>query len=166
MAHITELRTTHNAIRRTHNNFNSDLSCLAGFIVSNFIFFYPHINLPTNQYCNMLMCEWHKAVLTTGQLAVQLYPTTAGKHRCCTSYTVVHYVVLLTMGILMPKTCGDKGRWINFICVASSWVTALPSFTMHGHMNIKSKRCVDLCIYGVPYPTVFVTQGSMEWKNA
>jgi hypothetical protein len=31
----------------------------------------------------------------------------------------------------------DKERWINFVSVASSWIISLPSFTMHGLMNIK-----------------------------
>jgi hypothetical protein len=37
----------------------------------------------------------------------------------------------------VPETCWQKGRWINFICVASSWIITLPCFTMHGHMNVK-----------------------------
>jgi hypothetical protein len=40
--------------------------------------------------------------------------------QCCTSCVVVQFIAFQTMDILMPETCWDKERWINFICVASS----------------------------------------------
>jgi hypothetical protein len=32
-------------------------------------------------------------------------------------------------------------QWINFVCVASSWIISLPSDMMHGHMNTKKQKC-------------------------
>jgi hypothetical protein len=73
-------------------------------------------------------------VHTTGGPAL---PDHSQQYQCCTSYAVVHYIVLLTMGILMAETCWDERRWLNFICVASSWIIALPCFTMHSHKKVK-----------------------------
>jgi hypothetical protein len=60
------------------------------------------------------------------------------QYQCLTSYAAVHYIVLLMMGILMPKTCWAKEQWINFICVASSWFTTLPKMKFSSHRNRKT----------------------------
>jgi hypothetical protein len=49
------------------------------------------------------------------------------QNQCCTSYAVIHCIVLLTMGILMPETCWDKDRWIHFVRGTSSGIITLPS---------------------------------------
>jgi hypothetical protein len=59
------------------------------------------------------------------------------QYQCWTAYAVVHYIILLMMGTLVPEACGAKEHCINSICVASSWFITLPNFTMHGNMNIK-----------------------------
>jgi hypothetical protein len=42
-------------------------------------------------------------------------------------------------------------RWINFV-VASTWIIPLPSFTMHGHMNVKSAINI-LSLFFAVYPS-------------
>jgi hypothetical protein len=49
------------------------------------------------------------------------------QYQCWTSNAAVRYIVLLMMGILMPETCWAKEHWMNFICVASSWLFTLPT---------------------------------------
>jgi hypothetical protein len=48
------------------------------------------------------------------------------------------------MGDCKWRELGQVLRLINFI-VASSWCITLPSFTMHGHMNVKFEI---LSLYG------------------
>ena len=49
--------------------------------------------------------------------------------QCRTPYTVIHGLVLLMMGIMMPKTCWDRSLIINIRFVASCWFTSLhPTF--------------------------------------
>ena len=43
-----------------------------------------------------------------------------------TPYAVVHSLVLLTMGIVVPETCWDRRLTINFRLVASCWFLSLP----------------------------------------
>jgi hypothetical protein len=59
------------------------------------------------------------------------------QYQCWTSYPVVHYIVLLIMGILMPEKFWAKEHGIKFRCVASSWFIILPNVTTYGHMNIQ-----------------------------
>jgi len=57
-----------------------------------------------------------------------------------TPYAVVHGLVLLMMGIMMPETCWDRSLIINIELVASCWLLSLslhPMFMMHGHKNLK-----------------------------
>jgi hypothetical protein len=59
------------------------------------------------------------------------------QYQCWTLYAVIHYIVLLMMGILMPESCWPKKHRINVICVASSWFITWANFMMHGHVNVK-----------------------------
>jgi len=45
--------------------------------------------------------------------------------QCRTPYAAVHTLVLLMMGIMMPKTCCDKSLIINIRLVASCWFLSL-----------------------------------------
>ena len=46
-------------------------------------------------------------------------------NQCRTPYAVVHNLVLLMMGIMMPETCWDKSLIINIRLVASCWFLSL-----------------------------------------
>ena len=46
-------------------------------------------------------------------------------NQCRTPYAAVHTLVLLMMGIMMPKTCWDKSLIINIRLVASCWFLSL-----------------------------------------
>ena len=49
--------------------------------------------------------------------------------QCRTPYAVIHGLVLLMMGIMMPETCWDKSLTINIGLVASCWFISLhPTF--------------------------------------
>ena len=62
-------------------------------------------------------------------------------NQCRTPYAAVHTLVLLMMGIMMPKTCWDKSLIINIRLVASCWFLSLhPTFMMHGHKSLKSSK--------------------------
>ena len=51
-------------------------------------------------------------------------------NQCRTPYAVVHGLVLLMMGIMMPETCCDRRVIINIWLVASCWFTSL-HYTFH-----------------------------------
>jgi len=64
-------------------------------------------------------------------------------NQCRTPYAVVHGLVLLMMGIMMPETCWDRSLIINIGFVASCWFLSLhPTFMMQGHKKPKIVRCV------------------------
>ena len=46
-------------------------------------------------------------------------------YQCRTPYAVVHTLVLLTMGIMVPETCWVKSLIINIKLVASCWFFSL-----------------------------------------
>jgi len=46
-------------------------------------------------------------------------------NQCRTSYAVVHGLVMLMMGIMMPETCWDRSLIINIGLVASCWFLSL-----------------------------------------
>jgi len=46
-------------------------------------------------------------------------------NQCRTPYVVVHSLVLLKMGIMMPETCWDRSLIINIRLVASCWFLSL-----------------------------------------
>jgi len=59
-------------------------------------------------------------------------------NQCRTPYVVVQGLVLLMMGIMMPKTCWDRSLIIYIRLVASCWFLSLdPTFMMHGHKSLK-----------------------------
>ena len=58
--------------------------------------------------------------------------------QCRTAYAVVHGLVLLMMGIMMPETCWDRSLIVNIRLVVSCWFLSLhPTFMMHGHKSLK-----------------------------
>jgi len=62
-------------------------------------------------------------------------------NQCRTPYAVIHGLVLLMMGIMMPETCLDRSLIINIGLVASCWFLCLhPTFMMRGHKNLKHKN--------------------------
>ena len=66
--------------------------------------------------------------------------------QCRTPYAVVHGLVLLMMGIMMPETCWDRSLIINIRLVASCWFLSLhPTFMMHGHKNLKQSKLFISC---------------------
>ena len=59
-------------------------------------------------------------------------------NQCRTPYEVIHNLVLLKMGIMMPETCRDRSLIINTRLVASCWFLSLhPTFMMHCHKSLK-----------------------------
>ena len=50
-------------------------------------------------------------------------------NQCRTPYVVVHGLVLLMMGIMMPKTCWDRSVIINIRLVAICWFLSLLSLS-------------------------------------
>jgi len=72
------------------------------------------------------------------QLTTQLHTTTANHsqhNQCRTSYAVVHGLVLLMMGIMMPETCCDRCLIINIELVASCWFLSLSSTYILLHVS-------------------------------
>jgi len=56
--------------------------------------------------------------------------------QCRTPYAVIHGLVLLMMGIMIPETCWDRSLIINIWLVASCWFLSLhPTFVIHGHKS-------------------------------
>jgi len=58
-------------------------------------------------------------------------------NQCRTPYAVIHGLVLLMMGIMIPETCSDRSLIINIGLVASCWFISLhPMFSrrilLHG----------------------------------
>jgi len=73
--------------------------------------------------CWLWLCG---AVCTVWRLqCTQLHTTTAITNQCRTPYAVVHGLVLLMMGIMMPETCWDRSLIINIELVASFWFLSL-----------------------------------------
>jgi len=69
-------------------------------------------------------------------------------NQCRTPYAVVHGLVLLMMGIMMPETCWERSLIINIGLVAACWFLCLhPTFMMHGHKSLK--HCKRSYIFNV-----------------
>jgi len=62
--------------------------------------------------------------------AYDLAPHNHSQHKQCrTPYAVIHGLVLLMMGIMMPETCSYRSLIINIGLVASCWFISLhPTF--------------------------------------
>ena len=59
-------------------------------------------------------------------------------NQCRTPYAVIHSLVLLKMGIMLPKTCWYRNSIINIRLIASCWFLSVhPTFMMHGHKSLK-----------------------------
>jgi len=59
-------------------------------------------------------------------------------NQCRTPYAVIHGLVLLTMGIMMPETCWDRSLIINIWLVASySFLSLHPTCMMQGQKSLK-----------------------------
>ena len=75
------------------------------------------------------------------QCTTQLHTTTANHNQhnqCRTPYAVVHSLVLLMMGIMMPETCWDRSLIINIGLVVTYWFISLHhTFMMRGHKDLK-----------------------------
>ena len=83
-------------------------------------------------------------------------------NQCRTPYEVIHNLVLLKMGIMMPETCRDRSLIINTRLVASCWFLSLhPTFMMHCHKSLKLLDFShNLSNWFSPssYSTIFLTQ--------
>jgi len=64
-------------------------------------------------------------------------------NQCRTLYAVIHSLVLLVMGIMMPETCWDRSLIIKIWLVASLYT--LRSM-MHGHNNLQHTIIIILGI--------------------
>jgi len=67
-------------------------------------------------------------------------PHNRSQHNLCrTPYAVIHSIVLLMMGIMVPETCWDRRLIIkNIWLVVSCWFLSFrPTFMMHGHKSLK-----------------------------
>jgi len=61
-------------------------------------------------------------------------------NQCRTTYTVVHGLVLLMMGIMMPETCWDRSLIINIGLVASCWILSLHPIFLCFACHVLSKH--------------------------
>jgi len=75
------------------------------------------------------------------------------QHNQASPHVLLNNLVLLTMGVMMPKTCWELINQENKhqIVVTSIWFYYLPTLMMHGHMNIK--LLVSLLSYYFPHFT-------------
>ena len=65
-------------------------------------------------------------------------PAPHSHNQCRTPYAVIHGLVLLMMGIMVPETCWYRSLIINIWLVASCWFLSLhPTFMMHSHTSLK-----------------------------
>jgi len=98
------------------------------------------------------VCTVWKLLLFTSQIVTVIYfsngnfhtvhtacnPASHNHNQCRTPHAVVHGLVLLMMGIMMPETCWDRSLIINIRLVASCWFLSLhPMFMMHGHKKLR-----------------------------
>ena len=70
-----------------------------------------------NYICNSLLHTKTLWLTTYGFIPLLL--------KCRTPYAVVHCLVLLMMGIMMPETCWDRSLIMNIGLVASYWFLSL-----------------------------------------
>ena len=103
------------------------------------------LQLPLWQKAHILICNpLERQVLCDNNLhtvhtAHGPTPHNHSQHnQCRTPYAVLHSLVLLKMGIMMPETCWDRCLIINTRLVASCWFLSLhTTFMMHGHKRLK-----------------------------
>jgi len=64
-------------------------------------------------------------------------------NQCRTPYAVIHGLVLLMMGMMMPETCWDRSLIINIRLVASCWFLCLhPRITKYYILVLQFKNSV------------------------
>ena len=80
--------------------------------------------------------------LCEGYCSTRPAPHNHGQHnQCRTPYAVVHSLVFLKMGIMMPETCWDRSLIINIRLVASCRFLPLHrTFMMQGHKSLQQTR--------------------------
>jgi len=72
------------------------------------------------------LCEGYYSYLHTVHTAYDPAAHNHSKHnQCRTPYAVIHGLVLLMMGIMMPETCWDRSLIINIGLAASCWFISL-----------------------------------------
>ena len=104
-----------------------------------------------------LHCEGHcstsrKVTFTMHTARVPAPHNHSHHNQCRTPYAAVHTLVLLTMGIMMPKTCWDKSLIINIRLVASCWFLSLSSPYVHDARSQEPKKC--FCVYTCEHSVV------------
>ena len=60
-------------------------------------------------------------------------------NQCRTPYAVIHCLVLLVMGIMMPETCWDRSLIINMELVASCWFIPLQPLALSIFQTVSNK---------------------------
>ena len=83
------------------------------------------------------LCEGYclNSKLHTVHTACDPAPHNHNQHnQCRTPYAVIHGLVLLMMGILMPKTCWGRSLIINIRLAASCWLVSL------------HPKCMGVCV--------------------
>jgi len=80
-----------------------------------------------------------------------LYSIAHSQHnQCRTPYAVIHGLVLLMMGIMMPETCWDRSLIINIWLVASCWFFSLHPNVWHvSNLQMFILRKVCTCAFRV-----------------
>ena len=103
--------------------------------------------------CHKQCAVWTVTFTQCTLLTTQLHTTTASlsqHNQCRTPYAVVHSLVLLTMGTMMPETCWDRSLIINIWLVASCWFLSLHTtwcgvFLSINLLHMKPWACMDVC---------------------
>jgi len=73
-------------------------------------------------------------------------------NQCRTPYAVIHILVLLMMGIMMPETCCDRSLIINIGLVVSCWFIPLHP-TFHDARSQEPKTVVLIGPYEADFDT-------------
>ena len=105
------------------------------------------------ELCHKQCAVWTVTFTQCTLLTTQLHTTTASlsqHNQCRTPYAVVHSLVLLTMGTMMPETCWDRSLIINIWLVASCWFLSLHTtwcgvFLSINLLHMKPWACMDVC---------------------
>ena len=88
--------------------------------------------------CWLWLCGAGSQAMFTVHTAVDPASHYSQHNQCKTPHAVVHGLVLLMMGIMVPQTCWDRSLIIHIRLVASCWFLSLhPTLMMHGHKSLK-----------------------------
>ena len=88
----------------------------------------------------MYYCTWCSALVVHTVYDPALH-SHSQHNQCRTPYAVIHGLVLLMMGIMMPKTCSDRSLIINIGLVASCWFISLHPM-LHDARSQEPKTCM------------------------